>query len=370
MNDYSRKQFLAMTGLSAAALMGLSFSACSGVKRKDLADVLAEEGRKTLSERDREMLRLSSLAPSGHNAQPWTVRVRKDRWIIGSDESRWLPAVDPDNRELLLSIGAFIENLTIAAASMGLCAVTEITAASGRDRQLAAISFSKDTELAADAAPLVSRRIVRKGHRGKEISPADVRLLEKTCPGLVFVPRESAKGRYLAEATIEANRVQTWRDDAQQELARWIRFSRSSAEKFRNGLTPESMEITGFAGLVVRSFFDEKSVMGKSFREQGLAIVREQVAAHGGWLVLTGSGVSPAKLIDAGRRFERLALCVRSRSIALHPMTQILEEKPFCGEVQRELGLHDDIQFILRSGYLDAYPDPVSLRMPVEWFAS
>ena len=46
------------------------------------------------------------------------------------------------------------------------------------------------------------------------------------------------------------------------------------------------------------------------------------------------------------------------------------EEKPFCSDVKRELGLKDDIQFILRSGYLDAYPDPVSLRMPVEWFVS
>ena len=38
---------------------------------------------------------------------------------IGTERSRWLPKVDPTNREVALSLGAFVENLMTAAPSYG-----------------------------------------------------------------------------------------------------------------------------------------------------------------------------------------------------------------------------------------------------------
>ena len=62
------------------------------------------------------ILHYASLAPSGHNSQPWCVRLIDDRkMIIGADPERRLPAVDPNNREVMLSLGAFVENLSLAA---------------------------------------------------------------------------------------------------------------------------------------------------------------------------------------------------------------------------------------------------------------
>jgi nitroreductase len=67
-----------------------------------------------------QILRYASLAPSSHNTQPWRVKIISDsEFIIQSDSTRWLPKVDPDNRELLLSIGAFWENLDQAALAFG-----------------------------------------------------------------------------------------------------------------------------------------------------------------------------------------------------------------------------------------------------------
>jgi len=45
------------------------------------------------------------------------------------------------------------------------------------------------------------------------------------------------------EQTIVANRLQSYRAPAQQELANWIRFSSKDAEKYGDGLTTASMEI-------------------------------------------------------------------------------------------------------------------------------
>jgi hypothetical protein len=95
------------TGVLVAAGVPL-LSSCSGVKISDLPS--SEEAAKGIDEEIARILWYASLAPSGHNSQPWFVKVaEKGKWIIGGDPKRRLPAVDPDNRELLLSIGAFAE---------------------------------------------------------------------------------------------------------------------------------------------------------------------------------------------------------------------------------------------------------------------
>jgi hypothetical protein len=181
--------------------------------------------------------------------------------------------------------------------------------------------------------------------------------------------RDSKPARYLAEATVEANRKQAYREPAQEELANWIRWSKKDQERLRNGLTPAGMEITGIAGWYVRNFYDRGSVLKKGFRETGIKQVVERVTQGGGWLVLTGNA-DVSGLIETGRKFERMWLKLRERGIAIHPMTQILEETANSGDVANQLGVGDTPQFILRIGYVKTYPDPVSPRMPVPWFTS
>ena len=91
----------------------------------------------------------------------------------------------------------------------------------------------------------------------------------------------------MNEQTIEANKIQAYRDNAQKELAEWIRFSSRDAEKYCDGLTTASMEIEGMSGWVVRNFFGKASVMKKRFREKGIDNVKKQVSHSAGWLIIT-----------------------------------------------------------------------------------
>jgi len=75
-----------------------------------------------------------------------------------------------------------------------------------------------------------------------------------------------------------------------------------------------------------------------------------------------------ATLLETGKRMQRLFLKVREKSIAIHPMTQILEESSTSKIVNQSTGISENIQFILRMGYLKNYPEPVSLRRAVERF--
>lgn len=355
------------TGFLAAAGVPL-LSSCSGVKRSDLPE--AEEPLKGVDEESAPILWYASLAPSGHNAQPWFVKVvGKGEWIIGGDPRRRLPAVDPDNRELLLSIGAFAENLSLAASVAGYDAAMEVIAKSPQDEEVIRVSLKKANPGTYPLERLTLRRTVKNGFLSREIASQDVKVLSEPHAGkLFYFPRGTDHARCIQEGTVESYRAQTYRDEAQRELAQWIRFSNGDARKHRDGLTTEGMEITGFSGWFVRQFMDQGDVVGERFRKQGIDIATQWAAEGGGWMIITSGGSGVADLIDTGRRFERTALLARERNLALHPMTQVLEEEKGRREIASNHGTDVIPQFVLRVGYLDKYPTPVSLRRPVASF--
>jgi hypothetical protein len=375
----NRREFLNRTGKGILMLGGLSLlSSCGGLNRVDLAKEIGSVAPlKGLGSEEMEILHLASLAPSGHNTQPWTVRVvEPGHWVIGSEEKRWLPAVDPENRELLLSLGAFLENLVIAAGTFGYQVEIEIIAKNPKDREIADLRLKKGKVESFSLEKIRKRRMVRSNFLSNEIKAEDLKYISRhdLRPFLAmpqvgahsfYFPQNSPEGKYLQEGTIEANRKQAFRDPAQEELANWIRWSNKDAEAHRNGLTPVSMEIGGFAGWYVRNFYDRQSVLTKSFREQSVDMAARQAKSGAGWLVVTSPDSSIPTLIEYGRVFENMLLKIRERMIAVHPMTQMLEEEPWKKQAAKKLGLPGEVQWILRIGYLKSYPDPVSLRMPV-----
>ena len=321
---------------------------------------------------ERAILHLASLAPSGHNTQPWRVkRTAPFHWVVGNDQARWLPAVDPTQRETMLSIGAFLQNLEFAAAHYGYACRCTLLAETNQAPDVMAVVLTKTPAAPGfDVAALTRRRTVRSGYRAEALRPADVRALTAGEPGYHYFRRDTPEGRWLDAQTLAANHQQTYRNAAEAELSHWVRFSAQEVQWHRDGLTPASMEIGGVAGWWVRHFYTPATVMKDSFREAGLKTVAKQVGQSAGWLVLTSPDRAPGTLLDTGRRVQRLWVQVRTLGIALHPMTQILEENPFAQQVNGALGLADPIQFLLRCGYVaaDAYPEPVSERRPVAWF--
>ncbi len=369
----TRRHFLKLAGTVALAAAATPLlSACGGIVRADLNGTGGDMAGPGPDPRLSDILYHASLAPSGHNTQPWTVTVlAPDRLVMGSDKRRWLPGVDPENREMLLSIGAFLDYLIIAANHHGYDVQYRVIAQTAFDQEILDVTLTKATPQPGPLNAVRLRRTVRNGFALKELSALDVAALSRPFDGnLVFIPRESRQGRHLQEGTVEANHVQAYRDAAQEELAQWIRWTDEDARKARNGLTPEGMEITGMAGWYVRRFMDRQSVLARKFREQTVDIVRKQVNAGGGWLVISSRDSTIPTLIETGRTFGRMLLLLRQRMIAVHPMTQILEEAPLRDSVVKELGIEGSVQFILRAGYLFTYPDPVSLRMPVAWFTT
>jgi hypothetical protein len=367
-----RRGFIKKTVAAGLLLGGGAVSGgCRALTRDDLP-LPATTGRRIpmLDETAATILHLASLAPSGHNSQPWRVRLEGPRtWMIEADGARRLPAVDPDNRELLLSMGAFIENLSLAAGAMGLGVDLDVAAGSSHDPAIARVNLTREPSTGYPLQRLRSRRTVKRGMLAREITAADVAFLGRQTGGrLVYFPKDSTHAACVRDAAVENYRIQAGRDDAQRELVDWLRLDNRDAARYRDGLTPAGMEITGLKGWFVRHFVDPGDFLKPSYRRQGVDLMAELARQGGGWMVIVSPGETVADLTDTGRRFQRMALRARERRIAIHPMTQVLEESHGLTQIEAHHGGNLSPQFVLRVGYLDGYPDPVSLRRPVEWF--
>lgn len=326
---------------------------------------------KTLKPDEREILFLASLAPSGHNTQPWFVQYLEPyHWVIGNDKSKWLPAVDPTQRETMLSMGAFIQNLEYAAGSFGYVCNWTLLAKTNQDERVMEVKLIKEqSKNAFDTAKIKTRRTVRSNFLSDVLGKKDLKYLIDSEPEFIhYLPTTSKESQFINEQTIEANRLQSYRDPAQQELADWIRFSNKDADRHRDGLTTAGMEIEGIPGWIVRNFYGKNNVMKNDFREQSIENIKKEVSESAGWILITSKDNSVSTLLETGRRMQRLFLKVREKSIAIHPMTQILEESSTRQTLNQSIGIRENVQFILRTGYLKDYPQPVSLRRPIDWF--
>ena len=366
-----RKKFIGIAGGTAVATGATAYllSDRSNLVRADIEPT--SDRNTTLKPDEKEILSLASLAPSGHNTQPWFVQYLEPyHWMIGNDKSKWLPAVDPTQRETILSIGAFIQNLEYAASSFGYVCNWHLLATTNQEERVMEVKLSKkELKNIFDITKIKSRRTVRSNFLSDVLKKEDLKyLVDSESEFTHYLPAISKESQFINEQTIEANRLQADRDPAQQELADWIRFSSRDAKEYRDGLTTAGMEIEGISGWVVRNFYSKDAVMKNDFRERGINQIQKEVSESAGWILITSKDSSVATLLETGRRMQRLFLKVREKSIAIHPMTQILEESSTRQMLNQSIGISEDVQFILRTGYVKDYPSPVSLRRPVNWF--
>jgi len=368
----NRREFIrwCLTAGFAVGHAGISIG-CSGLKRGDLSDdPLLESTTVQLAPRTRSILHYAALAPSGHNSQPWRVKIECDNeWIIEADPSRRLPCVDPQNRELLLSLGAFIENLCLSAGISGMHADVRVIANTAHDPNVARVTLQPATPIDYPLKRLESRRTVRHGQLSRALTAEDVRRLAHAAAGnLAYFPVGSSHAACIQEAAVESYRIQAGRNDAQRELVAWLRLNDRDARRYRDGLSTEGMEITGLKGWLVRHLIRPEDFLKERYRRQGIDVIADLAGQGGGWMVITSDEDSVTDLIDTGRRFQRMALLARERNIGIHPMTQVLEEQSGITRIANQHGTAFIPQFVLRVGYLQRYPAPVSLRRPVEWF--
>ena len=179
----TRKQFLAITG-GTIVVAGVTYYLSSDKSNFVRADTQPKHAEKQniaslLTPDENEILFLASLAPSGHNTQPWFVKyIDKYHWIIGNYKSKWLMGVDPTQRETMLSIGAFLQNLEYAANNLGYACQFILLVTTNQDENVMEVKLVKSIETSKyDIEKIKHRRTVRSNFLNDALKKEDVAYL-------------------------------------------------------------------------------------------------------------------------------------------------------------------------------------------------
>jgi len=342
---------------------------CSSYNRSNMKSVDSDKNELY------QILYYASLAGSSHNSQPWKAEVYGvDSILVFADITRTLPIVDPTSRELYISIGAFIENLNIAATCYGYktdIKTNQMPVCSSSPVASIALSQSGEKMDGTILDEIKLRTTLRTPFDTTLIKQSDWKELASIDDSSIhYYSATSEQGKYIAKKELEAYTQQAKEIHAQNELASWIRFSNKDAKEKQDGLTTSGMGINGIGGLVVRNFFKPEDSKKESFVTQGINKTALQVENCGGWIVITQESENIKDWINTGRLYQAIHLKCRKMNIGFHPMNQIAEETDYENEARAVLALNGKIMFIARIGYVENYPEPVSIRRPVDSFTT
>ncbi|SNT60887.1 Nitroreductase family protein [Asanoa hainanensis] len=306
----------------------------------------------------RECLTAAAAAPSIHNTQPWLFRPRADTVDVVADWTRRLDVLDPDGRELYVSVGAAVFNLGVAISAHGRRADILVLPDADRPEVAARIVLGRarrpTSAATALAAAIPRRHTNRRPFRDREV-PAAV-LADLTVAGdrhrtTVIVADTTLRSAVLALARTAEN-VQRTDPAYRAELAAWT--------------TPGGV---GRRDGVPRDAFgphdEHKAIPLRDFGlGNGAPIATAHFERDPAVLLLFTGGDTPADWVRAGMALERVLLTATVRGLAATPLSQVVEvprlRSLLAGGLEGRV-----LQNVLRVGY-PATPMRPTPRRPIE----
>lgn len=319
------------------------------------------------------------LAPNPHNRQPWIAELpdaAPETIVIRCDLDRRLPMTDPFDRQLVIGFGCFVELLRQAAAAHGRAAV--ITAFPEGEplprldaRPIAVVRLGPPGSAAPD--PLFAHAPARRSTK----APFD--MARPIPPGALAALHSAVAAPVRFGGTDDAGRVATLRDlawAAWQIEAATPAAHQESVALMRLGTPavaaqPDGISIFGprfDPGVAAGEITHAAMLPGQFGYRSMVAMYQAMLAATPAFVWLTTTGDSRAEALASGRDWLRVNLAATGLGLALHPVSQALQEFPEMAapyaRARAMLGEGGTVQMLGRLGYGPAVP--ATPRWPVE----
>ncbi len=320
---------------------------------------------------DREwMLSYAMLAPNPHNMQPWLVDLTTENEItLFVDPERLLPETDPFGRQILIGQGTFLELLDIAAREKGY--LTDISLfpdgepmAGSLDiagKPVAVVKLTKTAALSRDPLflQIPHRRSNKEGYEERYLT-------QSHRDALAAVPLNDGEQTGFATS---AKDVAPLREFARQAILMEMETPRTlleSIERTRIGAeeiarNPDGIDLNGPLFWWLKRFglmTPEAAMTPGTMAYQGgidYAMGWVEGTYNMGWLVTASN--SRSAQVQAGRSYVRLNLAATAQNVAMHPVSQVLQEYPEMAGIQSEFNKHlgigsdETVQMFFRLGY-------------------
>jgi hypothetical protein len=297
------------------------------------------------------------LAPSRHNTQPWIFEIEGDELRLYADPARALPATDPDGRELLISCGAALANLVIAAGRFGWETSVEIPPGHRRDGLVARVQLEERRSIRPDDEELFQaiprRRTNRLPLDGREPPDGLVAQLvrEARREGVAVRPVEDHQRALVAELVSEGDRVQWSSPRWRAELAAW---THASASGRKDGMPAAAHGLSDLAATLRPILFRFRSPARIEAERD-----RRRARTTRALLVFSTRRDGKEDWIAAGEALQRVLLRATAAGLTASYLNQAIEVPELRPRLRDAIGEAGLPQIMIRLGYgLEAPPTP------------
>ncbi len=329
----------------------------------------------------KKLLETARYAPSPHNVQPWRLRILSDETAeLLIEKRRTLPKEDPTGSFIILSMGLFIEALTIVARNSARKLDFSLSQPASRFTPdhiaktqtellpFAKLSLSNSNGEVADAkldnSLFHARRTSRVSFTSQPVPDEAVAALSQlarewghtyqqvTAPEII----EKILARNI-DAVFEDLNVPAYHD----EIVEWFRFTDRSSRQTRDGLDYRCMNSSRLSfWLAARApQLTQLPLTSRLLKK----IYRKQLGHVPTIGMLAGSFWDPERAFATGRFLMRFWLELAKRDLYIHPYGNMVTNKAAAESAFAVLGV-PDIWLIFRIGF--SRVPPQSYRRTVE----
>jgi len=338
-----------ITGPKPAAITGRERSVMAGVgdtRLRAARGAPAVEPTPVPREQVGYLVATAGRAPSVHNTQPWRFHVTANALELYADPARGLRRSDPTGREMLISCGAALFGLRLAARRLGHAPVVQLLPSVANRDLLARVQLGARVRMAASEKALLTAIARRHTHRGpfspEPLPRGMLAVLQRDAlrEGATLVLPDRPGAQQLARLVGTAERLQRADPIARAERRRWTRRPGSAA---RDGVPAggyPAVPARPRGGLALRDFD-----LGRGWGRLGGGGYSPATTA-----VLITTGDDRADWLRAGQALHRLLLRAATGWVFASLHTQPLEHPPLRAELRTRLGLPGAPQMLLQLG--------------------
>lgn len=316
------------------------------------------------------LLEAARWAPSLYNTQPWRFAPLADSWEVRWDPFAELAVADPQRVGLMMSLGAAIEYVSIAASAHGL----EVTFAPpdfrGTQPHLGFVAgrlhFQPRSGGPSPLLPyLVERQTSRKPYRDAPLSSGVLDELQAAAASAGCWLYHTTDRGAIAALAAEAARGTLARFDQPERYAEYHRWLRT--EKSPDGLDLPALDLAGPWSGFWRQILPPARMQRWKLAQRALAAQQRALVAQTPAICMLATSSREWKgWIQAGRALSRVWLHAARHGLVTHPIPAAMHQPAGRQLVNERLGVEGEhaVTCLFRLG--ESLPAPRSGRLSTE----
>ncbi len=277
----------------------------------------------------RTLVEYATLAPSGGNIQPWRFVYKGSTLACHRDPERG-GVLDFCGWYSQLALGAAVENLNLAARSMGIEAVCRVLPKGSESTLVCAVDLMRAQQLVAPdplleqvQVRMTNRRMGRRTDLPKQDIESLKAVADKAGAELRLLTAEE-KLAEIGKMLAQVDRTIMLEPKFHAALMGELRWTAKEAERTRDGIDVNSLELSPLDRVALDIIARPRVVATVGRLGGGGALgtmTRKWIdCASAVGLVLVG-GATEKRHFQGGRALQRIWLTATERGIGLHPIT-------------------------------------------------